>query len=379
MHKIKIFKSISDIEKPMWDSISCGNIFMCYDWLKTNEEATSLPFEPYYIMVFNEERLIGASFCYFEEKCFRPLFLDSILLGRIKKFRMFKNLSFKPVVICNSRKGYGAHFLHSKILDDDEIIFLYNELLNTIEKIAASFNVPACFLNVMDHETQLLKLLIKRGYSQTISLPLNYIDIEWNSFEEYKKHLSSKYPRMSKTVRHEINKNKKSGVVIQQINCNEDHQLRLIELLEMNHKKYENTKFPLKPNYFKLINDNFGKNAVIYAAFKGNNIIGVNVEVRKENEAILTCIGIDHEISEKDLTYFNLAFYEPMKNAISFGLKRLYYGNSLYKAKAKRGQKIAPAYIFYKSGSKFNNIFVKIWFVIHNLWMRHKFSYLRDL
>ncbi len=379
MYKVKIHNSISEVKKECWDTLTEDNVFMCYDWLKTFERTTTLPVVPHYIMVFDQEKLIGASVCYFEERNSSIPFIDKILLGRLTRFKRFRNITFLPAVICGSKKGYGTHSIFSNKLGKNEINILQNKLLDTVEHIAAENKSSICFQNVMDNESDLMNKLIKRGYCKTISFSLNYIDIKWSSFEEYKKYISQKYPYMNKTIRHHINRNRKFGVVIQQLYDIDNHQQRLFELLEMNHYKYNTTIFPIKPNYFQEVKDNFGDNVVIYVAIKEGDIIGVNVELKKDKVAALTYLGVDHDLSKKDLTYFNIAFYEPIKNASECGIERIYSGNGLYKTKAKRGYTAADTYIFYKSKNSLKNFYVKIWFSIHCMWMNHKLSYIKQL
>ena len=374
MYKVKIHISISEVKKELWDSLTENNIFMCYAWLKTFEETTNNPPLPYYITILEDEKIIAASVCYFDKRNNNIRSIDNILLGRLTRFKRFRNITLLPAVICGSKKGYGTHFIFSNKLGKNEINILQNKLLDTVEHIAAENKSSICFQNVMDNESDLMNKLIKRGYHKTKSLPLNYIDINWSSFDEYKKNI---YRKNQRSINHEINKNRKSGVVIKQLHDIDNHQKRLIELLEMNYRKYNTDIFPLRPNYFKQVKENFGDNAIIYAAIKEESIIGVLIEFRRGKVATAPNIGIDHHSSKGDLTYFNLVFYEPIKNAFETGLQRLYSGNAFYKMKARRGYTAADTYIFYKSNNSLMNFYIKIWFLIHNLWMTRKFSYIK--
>ena len=107
MNQVKIFNSISDVEKECWDALTENNIFMCYGWLKTFEETTNdLPL-PYYITIFDENKIIAASVCYFDKKNEYTRSIDNVLLGRFKDFKLIKNASFLPAVP-GLRKKSGA-------------------------------------------------------------------------------------------------------------------------------------------------------------------------------------------------------------------------------------------------------------------------------
>ena len=378
MCQIKIYNSITEVKKENWDLLTENNVYMCYEWLKTFEETTNFLLLPYYITINDQEKIIGASVCYFEQRS-ASRNIDRVLLGRLNKHGWMKKLSFLPSINCNRQRGHGTHFIFPPGIKQDQIILLRNKMLDEIESIAKNNKASICFLNVINNEIQLMKSLIERGYYKTIDLPSNFIDVKWSSFEGYKKYLSKKYPYMNKSIRHQLNRNKKAAVVIQQLQNIDNHQERLLELLKMNHFKYNSTTFPLKPNYFQQVKENFGDNAIIYTAIKDGIIIGVGVELRKGKEAFFSSIGVDHELSQNDLTFFNLGYYEPIKNALSSKIKRIYFGRALYKTKIKRGCIPEEMFIFYKPHNKIINPAIKLWFIFHERWMMHKLSYIKKL
>jgi len=379
MSEIKIYHSISDVDKNLWDSLTENNVFMCYEWLKTLEYSSDYPTKPFYIMIFDQKKLLAATVCYNQKRIDNIPSIDSLLLGKLQKFIIMKNLSFLPAVICNPKRGYGTHFIFSDEIEQDQIIELQNQLIETVEKIADANKASICFLNVTCNESHLINALVRKGYYKTKGTPYTYIDIAWSSFTDYKKYVLKKFPLMRKSIPREINKNKKSGVVIKQLQDINGYQQRLYELLKMNHQKYNSGMFPLKADYIGQVKENFGDNAVMYIAVKEGNIIGVSIELRKGSEAVISNVGIDHARSQKDLTYFNIVFYEPIKNAMTSGIKRLYGGNSLYKTKAKRGYNIDETYLFYKPNLKINNFITGAWFLLHKWRMTQKMSYLKKL
>ena len=378
MYEVEIHNSIEDVKKTDWDSLNDNNVFMCYNWLKTIESTFTLPVKPYYIMIFEKKKLAAASVCYFEKRNYKYRSIDNILLRKLTKIILLRNVSFLPVLICGPKRGYGTHFIFSDEVRNQNGI-LQNKLFDAIENIADANNASICFHNVMEHEPDLIMELIRKGYHKTKCLPLNYIDIKWSSFMDYRKYVSARHPSMKKSIPRHINKNRKAGVEIKQLQSIDGDQLRLFELLKMNHNKYNPSKFSLKKNFFQHLKENFEKDAIIYTAEKNGDAIGVNVEIRKGKEAATLFIGIDHDLSQNDLTYFNITYYEPIKNAIGSRLRRLYCGNSLYETKIKRGYNVSETFLFYKPRRKSMNTIVKIWFVLHYWWMTKKLSYIKKL
>jgi predicted N-acyltransferase len=377
MYRVKIHNSIIEIDKECWQKVTGDKLFMSYNWLKTFEESLINPSLPYYILIDDNTNIAAAAVCYLEKKNRSIGSIDNVLLGRIRNLSLIKNLSFLPALICGPKRSYGIHFSFDKGLKKGEVEKLQNQLLDIIENIANENSVPLCFTNILKEESSLIQLLNKRGYFKTQTWPLNYMNVEWNSFDEYKKYLGQRFSRMNKKVANEINKNKKSGVVIKILQNIAEHQERLLELLEMNHTTYNSSIFSLKPDYILNMKKNFGDGAIVYTAEKQGKINGVCVKLKNEKEAVLAEIGVDHTAGENDFTYFNIAYYEPIKDAIESGIKKIYAGNGLYKAKSKRGFSAADCFIFYKSRPGLKSFFIRVWLFFHYLWMRQKFSYVK--
>ena len=290
-----------------------------------------------------------------------------------------KKITFLPSSIYNRQRGHGTHFVFRPNLENDQAISLQEILIDEIEKIAKDKGASVSFLNVTLNQKALMNSLRKRGYYVTNDLPSNFIDVKWSSFEGYKKYLSEKRPYMNKSIRHELNRNRKSGVVIKEEQITAKNEKRLFELLKMNHFKHNVSKFPLKENYFKKIKEIFGKNAIIYIAEKDGTIIGVSTILKKGKEAFFSSVGIDHERSKKDFTFFNIGYYEPIRQMIQYNIKRIYFGRGLYNTKIKRGCIAEDMFIFYKTQNKFSAPFVKMWFYFHKKWMSYKFSYVKKI
>ena len=378
MFQISIYNSIKEIKKDEWDYLTENNVYMSYEYFKTFEETTVFPLQPYYITISSDEKILAASAFYYEPQDSNRI-LDSVLLGRLSKTGLKKRITFLPSSICNRQRGHGTHFVFSPNIKDDLMISLQEILIDQIEKIAGEKKTSVSFLNVTSDQKALRESLRKRGYSETYDLPSNFMDIKWSSFEGYKKYLSGKYPSMNKSIRHEINRNKKSGVVIKEEQITAANEKRFIELLKMNHFKHNDSKFYLKENYFKKIKEIFGRDAIIFTAQKDGIIIGVCTILRKGEEVFFSSIGVDHELSKKDFTFFNLGYYEPIKQMIKSNVKRIFYGRGLYKTKAKRGCITEDMFIYYKPKNKIAVPLIKLWFTFHKQWMIRKLIYIKNL
>jgi hypothetical protein len=73
----------------------------------------------------------------------------------------------------------------------------------------------------------------------------------------------------------------------------------------------------------------------------------------------------------KDFTYFNIAYYRPIMDAILNQTDRLYYGRGFYRLKARRGCVTKNLYMYYKSFNGLRNIAIRLWFGFISTWYHY--------
>lgn len=374
MHTVEIVNSIKGLKREEWDALIGDNILASYGWLKTVEETFIGDISPKYILVQDSGRLIGASVCYVFNKTVHPdMNLDNFMFGKLMKYTSKLGISFLPALICCPMKSYGRHFLVAKEINEEKKGIIMGKLLDTIENEASVHNLSVSFNNVLDEEAELIQLLGKRGYHKMVGLPLNYLDIEWSSFEGYMKRVGSISKNMKQNVRKEINKYMREVSIIKKLENLDGYEDRLYELININHYKHNRSRCPFKREFFRRLKENLGEDAVIYVSIKKNKVTGVSVFLKRNKIVYFSFIGVDHEMAGNDYTYFNIGYYSPIMDAISEKTTRMYNGIAMYKLKASRGGKVSNTYVFYKSFNKIKNFIVKPWFDFHSLWIRKNY------
>lgn len=376
MFNTKIISNIDAIDKSLWDSLTDDDVYMCYDYLKVTEEVMKETVDAKYILIYCSNKLAGASVGYFEQKNHLS-YLDNTLLGRASSVASSLGISFLPAFSCGPQRGYGTHILINKQLSTAEQENVMESMVNQLERMAKEKHCPISFANVMHHEKALISILEKKGYLSTLGLPVNYLDIEWDTFDGYKKSFSEKKSGKLISINHEINKNKKQGVRISECLDIIKHSARIYDLLVMNHEKYNKVAHPFKENYIECLRKNFGENLIVYVAEKNGQIIGMSITLKHGSMGGTQHIGVDYELAKNDFTYFNIGYYGPIEGAINGKFSRLYYGNAVYFAKARRGCKAEDTYIFYKFPNKLSMTFLKVYFRFHRFWMLRKFKAVR--
>lgn len=374
MHTVEIVNSIKGLKREEWDALIDDNIFASYGWLKTVERTFVGDVSPEYILVKDSGRLIGAAVCYVSNKTTNPdINLNNFMFGRLMKYTSKLGISFMPSFICCPMKCHGEHFLVEKGTDEEKRGVIMGELLDAIEKESSAIKLSVSFTNVLDEETELIQLLDKRGYKKMLSLPLNYLDIEWSSFEGYKKYVGRISKNMKQNIKKEINRNRREGVIIKTLEELDGYEGRLYELMNNNYFKYNRIPFPFRREFFKRLKDNLGKDVVIYISVKKDNLTGVCILLKRNEVGYASFVGVDHAFAGNDATYFNIMYYNPIMEAISYKTKKLYFGLGMYELKARRGCKVSDAYVFYKSFNKIKNIAIKPWFDFHSFWIRKNY------
>jgi len=214
-------------------------------------------------------------------------------------------------------------------------------LLEAVEKEAFTRKLAMVFPNVMAREKELMNILIKKKYHRTIGIPLNYMDVNWTSFDKYLHQIRSISKNMSRNIRKEINKNRREDVVIRQLSDIHGHEARLYQLVRGNYEKHNNTVFPFHRDVFLYIQDIFRDDALFYIAFKKKQIVGVCLLLKRKATGFCPLMGVDREMAGNDFTYFNLCYYRPVSYAIHKNIKKMYYGTAMYEMKRKRGCKVS--------------------------------------
>lgn len=372
MLKTKIVHSILDVYQQAWDEIAGDNVFLTYGWLKTIEQTSVIEFENRYILVQEEESLVAAlATSVYDGKKHRTG-LDSVLFGRLRNLLNKSGLSFLPVVVCAAFKSSGAHLLISDNLAKIKRQEVLKTLVDRFEQEAKRERLSACFQRVMDHEEELIALLKERGYVKTMDYPLVTFDIRWGSFEEYKNALKKTDKKIVKNITHEINRNKREGVVIKQIEKVGEDEDQLFQLLKKHSDRLSKTPFPFKDNFLSILKNNLGDQLRIYVSKKKGDITGISLLFIKNRNAHISMVGIDHEKAGNDFTYFVLSYYRPIQECIEAKTKKLFCGNTNYKLKIKRGGKLENSYLFYKPLNPVRNVAARLWFPVHCFWSTKK-------
>jgi predicted N-acyltransferase len=344
--------AIARIPTALWDGVAEAEVMASHGWLTALEQAGIDGLRPHYVLAGKSDRL-GAAVCYETRDKVRGMDPTDYLLGRLSRIGRRLGLSFAPALVCAPYQGYSGH-----LLGRDRAA-----VLARVEALAAERGLPLLLPRVLDEDASLRELLLGRGYHRTVFSPVARLDIAWNSFDGY---LASLRKRARSAARAEIRRCGEAGIAISEITDVAPLASRLHALADSHSSRRNGTGVPFGPAFFPALKAALGPRAVFYGAYRLGELIGF-VLVLRDGEAGHACyIGMSE--SKMNFAYFNLGYYQPIRDGISAGLKRLYFGTLLYDVKVRRGCKVLPTSLYYRGASRARHLALAPLFRAHREW-----------
>lgn len=356
----KVISKLNDIDKNAWDAlVDPSDIQMSYNYMKSIEDSVINDYRNYYILVYASEAELVAAMPVFITDSF---YLDTPLVGTTKN-------------LCSIIRNYLPCFLKQRVLFCGCCISEYNKInmkkdidlknmvaltLKEVEDIAKREKIKLImFKDFIHYAEDFHSAMEEHSYFKAYSLPGTYIDLSWNSFEEYVQNLKIRYRQ---NIRNKINQYKKQGGI--EFEIVEEIQ----DIVDDIYVLYENTfnkapvKFEkLKKDFFINIKRNLGDSARVIIARYGEKIVGFSLIICSQDVCINVRTGLDYEYASKYHLYFIL-HYKNIEYAIQKGMKRLYLSQTSYRPKLEMGSKLVPLLLYSKHRNPLMNKVYKILF-----------------
>lgn len=360
-------RTIRAIVPEIWDRLAGPNLAMAHGWISTVEEAASPPVRPLYVVAEWDGIPVAATVC---QKRTGGAGLDGHLLGRLRPLARHLGLSFGQNLSCRPLRGDGDPILLSSALDGRERESVTEALVRHLEAYCDREGMSLSFSPVRDGA--LSRLLRDRDYQSTIYHYVAFLDVAFDSFDGYLRHVGRASRNDRDGIRWERNRNRRAGVIIEEVTDIGPYRNRLFQLVRDHYIRLNRSPFFYTDQFFDAFKHHLVEDGVIYGAFKEGELVGASVHVRRNGIGWSHIIGIDHEACGNDFTYFNLAYYRPLEDAFRHGLNRLDFGNAAYKAKRKRGCSFYRTDIYVRPATASGRFAARCWFKIHRRWHEKK-------
>lgn len=372
MTAIAVYDRIEALDPGLWDALAGDEVLMSHGWLLTVEQTLAAGDEPRYFLLRDNGTPVAATVAYVSRHKGPLIDLDDLLFGRLRRPLAMLGVSALPVLTCQAPKGYARHLLLAPHLSPVERQRQTGRLLEALEDYADRHRLALAFLKVMQQEHDLLDLLASRGFLRTTGLPTAYLDLPWRSFSEYIDFLGGRSGNLRRKVRQEIRRNAKEGVVIERLESADGQCGRLYELMAANYAQYNTHAFHFESTMIQRLWENLGSDAVLYVARKHGQIVATSLFLKRGGLWKAMTMGVDHAAAGNDLTYFNIAYYRPIQDALAEGARRIYYGNGMYELKTRRGCRLMNGHIFFRPHGAFTRLAARPYFWAHRRWHGRK-------
>ncbi|HFD79869.1 MAG TPA: GNAT family N-acetyltransferase [Gammaproteobacteria bacterium] len=367
MYTTRLQQSITEIDRGRWEALAEPHLYLSYGWLKTVEQSGADLVTPTYFSLEKSGQLLAGAACY-ESHAGNPHdLLNGFMLGRLERAAGMLGISFKPAFLCGPIRGSGEHLMLEDGLSPRERMLVLSRMVEAIEEEARRRRLPLFFTNVSEEERELREVLGQRGYNWTTVHPKNRLDIKWGSFDEYLADRETISSKNRCTFRNQIKRNRKAGVTYRELESIEQED-QLYALLCDHYHRLNHRPFPYRSNFLSAVKKNLGRDVIILVAEKEGRIIGVETLFHRGVAGWTSFIGLDHEASKRDFTYFVLAYCKSIEYGIRRGMRHIDFGGMMYRVKRRRGCTVGNSYIYHRGQNALAHGLLRPWFRFHRLW-----------
>ncbi len=337
MISIDEHETVADLDRSRWDRLAGDDVFSTYGWLRTVEETSLFAHRFRYFAAHASGKLVGAAACHVEDGSAAVSGgIDRIIYGRVAPLARSLRLTVSPALVCGSRVGLSGHVLVDRGAQAGERDRITLHVLEAMEETARRNGWTLAFRNVAGDSTALVEILRTRGYARLAELPTTFLDVRWASFADYRRALKADHPSTARSIPREMNRARENGLVFEKLADPLPLERELHGLLVSHYERLNGRPLPFGPSLLRALRRNLGESAVVYAALKDGEPLGVMVTLRGGDSSFLA-FGGEAAGHRKSFVYFNNSFYEPIKDAIATGVRRIYGGKLVYDLKLRRG------------------------------------------
>ena len=350
--KIKIVRKIEEISSQDWHKVF-PDALENYYFFKTLDESSLSQFSFFYILVYDNDKLVGATSCFIMD-----FPLDIAVTGKLKKLadsikRFFPSILSPRILICGLPMGQGRIGIAA------EPQTIIKATYKGMEQIAAKER--AGIIAFKDFDLGYRKLLdesLDDGFFRMDSLPSTDMDINFSSFDEYLKTLSSVSRSDLKRKFKKIDGKIKIDLEIS--NKLEDGVLDEIYALYLQtYEKHELGLEKVSIDFFRNISKNMPGETKFFVWRMDNKAVAFAFCLVSGGYFIDYYLGFDYSIAYQYHLYF-VRFRDLMNWCIENKIKKYEMGATGYEPKRRLGFNLIPLYIYAKHRSRFLNPVFKV-------------------
>ena len=367
MLSIKTYKSITEIGPPDWEAIITDNdYFKSYEFIKIIEESNIENSTFWYIMVFENNEIIGAAvFSSFIVSL--DLFLDKQGKKAVNLIRkLFPNFLRIRFLFCGLPISLGKDAI---LIKDTGLTTSILEAIVNESKIIAKVNKIKIinFKEFNINENPGLNHLLSLGFIQSWSIPYVNFYNKFGNFSAYLQALRHTFRRQIKSSMSKVNfeavgivqeKLDSDHAVIEIINpCDADPKTIYEMYMNIMLKATSVLEF-LNLDFFEFFLRNTTQSKILILR-KDSTVIGNAILVEEENKLTFMLIGIREEYRNAYASYFNI-----LNAVVAYGIhnkfSKIGMGQTSYYVKTRMGGQLTPMVTYNYSSNNLINIMLKV-------------------
>lgn len=351
---IKIFRTLEEIDRKLWDSIIPSNsITKSYNFLLSVEQSMHIENQYWYILIFNHNELIAHTSLFTYHTKLEEVTKIPLPASFISKIRScFPDFLTIKLLGCGTPIATCSDILTIKDLKySNEVIKRLNDVICDIGKRQkVSMMMIRDFNDSLDGKVAHLKLY---GYKKIESLPTSFVEIKWDNFEEY---VDSYKSKIKVKMRRNLKRFYCNDIEVKLVDDFEPYVADMIKLYYNVYEKAEYKFEKLNEEFLRCINLNLGNKSKAIIVYKRHEIIGIELIVEDEDILRPLYVGLDYKYNEEHRLYFNM-IYQIIKVGIELKKKYVELGQTCYYPKLKAGAEIGNLHMYIRFR---NNLFNKI-------------------
>jgi hypothetical protein len=300
--------------------------------------------------------------------------IDSALYGRAARALASLKMNTRHAAICAWPAGRGRNVLPHQGLAIAEQRAHIHRICAAIE--AEAHNRTIVFPDVLADDGVLAGVLTERGYVAAAAFPVAFLDVTWENLDGYLETLRQRNRNWMRSARHEINRYRRSGAIIEPLSADATDHERVCELLNRHDERLNGRSPGYRAPMLGRLLATLREDLVARVSREGRAgpITAACIGVKHGTEAIVPWIGLDGHASRTSFDYFNLAYYDCAAAYARFGIRRICFGNAAYEAKIRRGCRIVRSQIYVRAPDALRRGAYRAAFALQRRWYERKLS-----
>lgn len=329
--RMEIKRSINDIPAHLWDEASQEFPFTQSRLLRFLEYIMR-EYEPRYILIWKNEKLIAGAVCHLQRHINNS---GSLKRGWASQIVSLSCRRFPPLICSTSIYCFPGLFIAPSIDRNIGYSIIKRAIRITAQKELSLFwGINGLDLYLADRVPFASDMI-------QMSLPDEcLLNIEWDTVSDYEASL----PRKKRAeIRRLRNRSVESGVTLRIGELKIEHEQR-VETLVRNVAEKHGNRYKYKPrlvqNALKILQPG---DYSFLQAYLNNEMIGCLLLLRNNGIMLLKWIGLDYEKSEPTFAYHYM-MTQTVHHAIELKMRHVMLGLTSYTLKKKMGGVLAPRF-----------------------------------